>query len=183
MEQAIRKSKANYYKKLSPEEKADIKSNREHDKYMREREKEQKAFKKQQKILNKRELLILEFMLKSGVLYYHHGKSTPMEAEIKKQISKIKEGFDWKEYNPYIWNYQGQGNNYMSRCLLGNLYTSGKTNFATIYDVPLDGTYKFVITDSGQRGSGSFDYIKPVLVSETVEVPYVNPGAFPPINY
>jgi len=169
MEKAYRKSQREYQKSLSPEE--------------RERQKQNKVYDKQMREDQKRELAILEFMVKTDVLYYHHGRSESMAGKAKSQITKIKKTGRYDERNSYIWNYYGEGNNTMSRSLLGNLFNSGSTDFETIYDVPLDGTYKFVVWDSGQRGLGSFDYIKPVKVEEQVKVPYVSPGAFPPISY
>lgn len=168
---------------LSPEEKQRQKENRAYDKQQRENLKQEKLQKKEAKILAKREMVILKFMLKTDVHYFHHKTSDSLKSKIKKQIDVLKETGEAKQRDPYIWNYQGEGNNYMFRSQLGNLYSPGDTEFDVIHEVPLDGSYIFVVIDSGQRGLGAFDYIKPVKAETEVNVPYVNPGAFPPISY
>lgn len=169
-----------WLKSLSPEEQAEHKQRVKWAKEDRLREKESKLIAKQTKLDNKRELNILKFMLKHDVLYYHHNTSDSSKTKILKQIEAVKRGDGHKEYDSYIWNYQGEGKNYMSRCLLGNIFSSSE--FETIYDVPLDGTYSFHIYDSGQRGLGSFNRIKAEKVEVKPLVPYVNPGALIPIT-
>lgn len=166
--------------KLTVEEKAELKFNRESNKNRRIYEKEQKLKEKELKLKVKRELIVLNFMLKNDVMYHHHGRQDSTKRTITSAITKVKEINHYQEYDPYIWNYQGQGKNMTSISLLGNLFNSSE--FETIYDVPLDGSYMFVIYDSGQRGLGTFNYIKPVLVEKTFEAPNVNPGGFPPIT-
>ena len=61
-------------------------------------------------------------------------------------------------------------------------YLFSSDEFESIYDVPLDGSYIFSIFDSGQRGLGSFNYIRVTKTENEIIVPYVNPGAFPPIT-
>lgn len=182
MEKAYRKNQRDYINSLSPEEKEKRKRNAKFDKENREYAKAEKLKIKQEKALAKKELEILNFMLKTDVLFYHHGKSSSMRSLILEQIKGLKTNGNAKVYDPYIWNYQGECNNYTFRSNLGCLF-SGGNNFKTTHDVPLDGSYKFVINDSGQRGLGSYDYIKAVKIDEEVKIPYVNPGAFPPIAY
>jgi hypothetical protein len=171
-------SKAKY--KQTPEEKAESKQRREWDREERKRLKLEKEESRKNKIAIKTELAILRFMLKTDVLYYHHGKQDSMKSVIKTTIQEIKETEQIKEYNGYVWNYLGEGNNYLPKCQLGNLFSSDE--FETIYDVPLDGSYIFSIFDSGQRGLGSFNYIRVTKTENEIIVPYVNPGAFPPIT-
>jgi len=130
---------------------------KENFKYYKLQEKERKLYEKTEKQNIKRELSVLKFMQKNDVKYYHHSTEDSMLKKINEHIEAIKNGSRWCIYDPYIWNYQGEGNNYTSRCLLGNLWYS-ISGFESIYDVPLDGTYKFFITDSGQRGCGSYNY-------------------------
>lgn len=174
------KRRREYLKSLTPEEKLEIKLNREYDKERRKEEKLEKQRLKLLKLNNKREITVLKFMLKNDVLYYHHGEADSMKKEIEKQLTLMKEGKDFQEYHPYIWNYQGEGKNYLSRCKLGCIFSSSE--FDEIYDVPLDGTYRFEIYDSGERGLGSFNRITAKKVEEPVKVPYVNPGAIIPIT-
>lgn len=127
----------------------------------------------------KRELKILKFMLKNDVLYYHHDRQDSMKKAILLAIDKIKQKSQYEEYNSYIWNYLGQGNDYAPFSWLGCRFLS--PDFKTIYDVPLDGTYKFHIYDSGQRGLGSFNILTTTKVEDVPNVPKVNPGALPQI--
>lgn len=150
---------------------------RAEDRIRRKQEKENIKIKKQNL---KRELNVLEFMLKNDVKYLHHGKIDSFSDTIKKQIQKLKKKEIYEEYNSYVWNYQGDGNNYMSLCLMGNLWRHSE--FKTIYDVPLDDTYCFHVYDSGQRGLGSFNHITAKKVNKNVIAPYVNPGAIIPIT-
>jgi len=153
---------------------------REHRLYRKEQimyEKEEKRLEKERKKNVKRELAVLLFMKKNDVKYYHHGRADSLLSEINEHITCLKsKKASWNVYDPYIWNYQGEGKNYTSRCLLGNLWND--SIFPTIYDVPLDGTYIFAVTDSGSRGLGSYNYIKAVPIEEDVHVPKVNPGGF-----
>lgn len=176
-----RPTKAKYKApKLSAEEKLERAQRRQWDKEDRERLKLEKSRQREQKQANKIELAILNFMLKTDVLYYHHGRSESMKNTIKSKIESVKETGRNTEYDPYIWNYQGEGKNYMPKCQMGNIFSS--SDFDTIYEVPLDGTYIFSIFDSGQRGLGSFNRITATKVEKQFNAPYVNPGAFPPVT-
>lgn len=168
---------------FSKEAKAERASDRAWRKLDRENKKIERERVKADKALLKKELEVLNFMLKNDVIYYHHNQQESMIPSIKKviEILKSKDLTDIKKYHPYIWNHQGEGNNYMLRSQLDNIFSSGE--FKSIHDVPLDGTYKFTIKDSGQRGLGSFDYMYAEPVEAEVKVPYVNPGGFPPISY
>lgn len=169
--------------KISKEEIEEAKAYRLYRKEQIAYEKEEKAKVKLRKFNIKRELLVLNFMKKHDVKFYHHSKCDSMLSNINEHIVALKDNnANWCVYDPYIWNYQGEGYNYTSRCLLGNLWSSS-SEFPTIYDVPLDGTYKFVITDSGSRGLGSYNYIQAIKVEEEVYVPKVNPGAFRPFGF
>ena len=164
--------------KLTKEEKEYQRSCREYDRECRQREKEERKEKKLNRQNVKRELAVLAFMKKNDVKFYHHGREDSMLKTINNHIEQLKKpNASWQIYDPYIWNYQGEGRNYTSRCLLGNLWSRSE-GFETIYDVPLDGSYKFYITDSGSRGLGSYDYIQAAKVDEPVYVPKVNPGGF-----
>ena len=167
-----------WLKTLSPEEKAERKQNAAWAKEDRANDKKHKAALREQKQNNKHELNILKFMLKNDVMYFHHGSSESMKKTIQKQIDYLIKREEHTEYDPYIWNYYGKGKNRMSLCLLGCLWSGP----GTIYDVPLDGTYKFHIYDSGQRGLGSFNRITATKVENAVVVPHVDPGAFIPIT-
>jgi hypothetical protein len=173
------------YVKYKPT-KEELESARAHRLWRREQatyDKEERRWNKENKLNIKRELAVLLFMKKNDVGYYHHGRMDSMLSEINDHIKRLKEpDAKWQVYDPYIWNHQGEGNNTTSRCLLGNLW-SGGGEFETIYDVPLDGTYKFAITDSGSRGLGSYNYIKAVKADEETYVPTVNPGAFRPFGF
>lgn len=142
------------------------------------REKKAKIEKTQHKKNVARELAILNFMLKNEVLFHHHGVKDSCEPEIKKRIDWLKKDNIFQEYDSYIWNYQGEGYNYMPLSWLGFIFNS--VDFKSIYDVPLDGSYEFYAYDSGRRGLGSFSYIATVKNNKNIEVPKVNPGGFPP---
>jgi len=103
-----------------------------------------------------------------------------MDETIKKKIQIAKDNGKYTEYNPYIWNYQGEGKNYMPLSHLGCIWMS--STFETIYDVPLDGTYEFYINDSGQRGLGSFNSINCKKVEVNINIPKVSPGSLIPIT-
>jgi hypothetical protein len=168
------------YVKYKPtrEEIEQNKRNRKYDKEQREYAAEERKENRIRKQNVKREIAVLKFMLKNDVKFYHHSTESSMLETIKRHLEALKEpDARWNVYDPYIWNRQGEGNNTTSRCLLGNLWDRTE-DFETIYDVPLDGTYKFVITDSGSRGLGSYNYIRANKVDEEVYVQKVNPGAF-----
>jgi hypothetical protein len=155
------------------------KEEKQRDKENRQYQREQNKAEKEHKALVRRELKILRYMLKTDVLYHHHNTTDSLKKDILKQIEYLKERDNYKEYHPYVWNYTPSS--YMSLCLLGNLWSS-TSEFATIYDVPLDGSYIFYVYDSGQRGLGSFDYMKAKRVNVETKVPYVNPGNIIPIT-
>lgn len=161
------------YPKRTPEEIANNKYRREENaKIKKEGIEHRKKINREKKILN--------FMLKTDVLFFHHGRSDSLKAKIERGLRILKDNNQWAEYHPYIWNRQGEGKNYMSLCLLENIFSSNE--FESIYDVPLDGTYKFSVYDSGERGLGSFNRITATKVESEVKVPYVNPGAIIPIT-
>ena len=166
--------------KLSPEEKQYEKEAKEFRKWRREEDKKEKQIAKNTKIACDRELAVLQYMLSTGVLYYHHGTKDPETATIQDKIDSVKNENKHVEYHPYIWNHQGEGENYMPKCQLGYLWSS--LEFDTIYDVPLDGTWIFHAYDSGQRGLGVFHYLTATKIEEEVDVPYVDPGGFPQIT-
>lgn len=176
------------------EQKAEDAQNRIYDRERRAEKKRYKEYVKEQKVLAKRELAILEYMKKTDVLHHHHGQKDSMQKEIDKQILIIKECLkiknsdegiyrphSWaKEYDSYIWNYQGEGDNYMWRSLLHCLWRGGE--FETIHDVPLNGEFIFYTYDSGERGLGSFDRMSVIHVSDIPTVPKVSPGSIIPIT-
>jgi hypothetical protein len=167
-------------KALSPEEKAQRKSNREYDREQRLRDKEEKEYQRNQKIKVKTELELLNYMLNNDTRYYHHKTFDSLKETIAETILWVKKSGNSLVRDSYVWNYYGEGNNFMSAALLHNLWDGGEL-FKTIYDVPLDGTYQFYVVDSGTRGLGSFDYMR---CTKTVAiVPQVNPGGFPPTTY
>jgi DNA repair exonuclease SbcCD ATPase subunit len=174
------KQREREHRKYMEETKEERKINREYDRRERQRVKEAKAEQKAEKIRVKREIELLQFMLKNDTRYYHHGRSDSLNKEIQQRLDRMKEDKRHDEYNNYIWNYQGEGKNYMPKSQLGYLW--GSSEFNTIYDVPLDGSYVFYTYDSGQRGCGSFDYITVKKVEVKATVPYVNPGGFPQIT-
>ena len=170
--------------KLSTEEKEQKRLWKIYDRRQREYDKQVRQEKRKRNKLRKREIEVLKFMLKTDVLYYHHGSSESMMKSIKEELTILKNPNEkYDRYNAYIWNYQGAGHNTLPRCQFDCIYKPGDTEFETIYDVPRDGSYRFVIYDSGQRGSGSFNYIKPVKVEKTFEPPKVNPGGIVPLFY
>lgn len=177
-------SRNDYYKTLSKEQKteyrASLAKDRENAKWLRSEEKLIKEHAKETRFNIKRELGILKFMLKTDVMYNHHGRSESMKNGIAKKILSIKENKTYTEYHPYFWNYSKDESSYMPKSLLGNIFNSH--DFESIYEVPLDGSYKFEIYDSGQRGMGSFNYITAIKVEDKFEAPYVNPGALNPIT-
>lgn len=127
----------------------------------------------------KRELAILKFMLKTDVPYLHHGRTDSMKTEIENAIARVGYSDNHLEYDSYFWNYNTAKSSYMPISQLGCLW---RGDFDTIYDVPLDGTYKFHIYDSGSRGMGSMNHITCEKVEAEIKAPYVNPGAFVPIT-
>jgi len=172
------KSRREYMKSLSDEDKEYLKQRRIWDKEDREAKKLENLHIKAQKICNAMELDILLLMKKQDVMYLHHGQQESMMSNIDKTITKLKKDKTlYQEYDQYIWNYQGEGKNYLPICQFGCIFNSRE--FKTIYNVPLDGSYKFHIYDSGQRGLGSFNYITATKVEIEDKAPFVNPGGFP----
>lgn len=145
-------------------------------------EKEERKRLREKNKLIKREKGILKYMIKYGLEYHHHNKVDLYKKDvIKMVIEEIDRTGSHEEYNSYIWNYQGEGNNYIPRSQFGCRW-SITNEYETIYDVPLDGRYKFVIYDSGERGLGSFNYIKVVMREMDFVAPKVNPGGIIPIT-
>jgi hypothetical protein len=172
------KASRDYIKSIGREE---YERQREHRKWEREYAKREREANRDLRGKLKREKEVLTFMLKNDVLYYHHNRSESMMEDIEKALNKVKIDKKHQEYDPYIWNRQGEGNNYIPLCQFGNIF-SNVDGFGSIYEVPLDGTYKFYIYDSGQRGLGSFNYITAKKVEQELKVPHVNSGGFPPIT-
>lgn len=198
-----------YYYDLSPEEKKEYrerqKEQKENTKYWKEEKKRVQKLNKENIALAQRELAVLEYMSKTGVLNYHHGQADYNGKEVLSEIEEVKKiftqrkefnlmkknrepGFNsdhsqlsatHKVYHPYIWNYQ-DGDSYMSRCLLGKLWRHSE--FKTIYDVPLDGTWTFYAYDAGERGLGSFSRISAHRKEEEPKIRVVNPGLLRPIT-
>ena len=128
--------------------------------------------------LKTRERKILTFMKKTGVEYHHHDRVEMVD--INFFIERLKHEDSHTSYDPYYWNHSG-GTSQMPIALLGRLWSSC-AEFETMYDVPLDGTYRFQCYDSGQRGLGSFGRITAIKVEEPAYVPHVEPGAMVPIT-
>ena len=166
------RSRREYIKSIGKEE---YERQQEYKRWDREQAKREREEKRILRANLKREKAVLTFMKKNDVMYHHHGRKESMMDEIKSALGKIKEG-EYQEYDPYIWNRQGEGNNYLPLCQFGNIF-SGTSEFETIYDVPLDGTYKFYIYDSGERGLGSFNRITAKKVEQETKVPYVHSGS------
>jgi hypothetical protein len=135
-------------------------------------EREQARKDREHKRLVNRELKVLKFMKKTGVLYYHHNKVDSWANSIKSIIEQVKEE---KRYHIYEWT-TGE---HVPFCHIGCRFRSNE--FDSIYDVPLDGSYIFQAYDSGERGLGAKDRLTAVKVEEKPYVPYVNPGAIIPI--
>ena len=165
---------------FSTEQKAQHKKDRESDRYWKNEQKEQKAFQTDLKKKIRHELEVLKFMLKTDVFDHHHNRVDSRKVEIIAAITKVKDKNIYQEYHPYVWNRYGEGKNYMSICLFSNLWSSSE--FDTIYDVPLDGSYIFYSYDSGERGLGSFGRMSAKKVEQETRVPFVNPGALIPIT-
>jgi len=171
-------------RQLTKEQKAE---NSLHAKWRRDdnrRDKERKAELQISKANAKRELAILLFMEKTDVLDHHHSRTDSLLTRIIHNINtiklSIKEGNPkHTEYDPYIWNHNSNGSSFMPISQLGCLW---RGPFDTIYDVPLDGTYKFHTYDSGERGSGSFHRITADKVEVEVKAPFVSPGSLIPIT-
>lgn len=179
------------YPKLTEEE-------RENRRYWREEKKRVKESNKEVRANHRREMKVLNLMKKQDVLYHHHSSEDSLLSSINTAIQLIKEQnkenielnrdeyYDEKyitdvsqKYDPYIWNYQD--GNTLPLCQFGCIWSS-VDGFTSIYDVPLDGTYRFHIYDSGQRGLGSFNRITATKIETKVIPPKVNPGAFPPVT-
>ena len=114
----------------------------------------------------KRELKLLKFMLKNDVFFYHHSTKDSIKNEIIEAIDFLKRYNKFEDRNGVL-------------SLFGNIWRNNE--FETIYDVPLDGTYIFYIYDSGQRGLGSCNIIT-ASKKDSINIPYVNSGSFPPIK-
>lgn len=168
-------------KALTPEEREKeklAKARKKEDEYWRKKNiKDAKLADKKFNSEKKRELKLLKFMLKTDVLYHHHGKQDSSVKTIKSRIERIKERNKYTEYDPYGWNWDLS---YPGLSLLGCIWSS--SFFESIYDVPLDGSYIFYIYDSGERGSGSKNRMTAKKVDVAPYVPYVNPGAIIPIT-
>ena len=174
------KQQREWFKSLTPEEREQRKQSIKEQRIYAAYDKQQRKEERERNKLNKRELRILKFMKKQNTQYHHHGTTSSMMKEIEERIKSFETRPYHKEYDPYIWNYQGEGNSYMPKSQLGRIWRSNEFN--SIYDVPLDGTYRFYSYDSGQRGLGSFDYISAEKVEKQIKVPHVNPGALIPIT-
>ncbi len=170
------KAYRDYLSSLSPEGLEEYKYNKECDKARRKEARREKEELKTQKILNKRELAILEYMKASGVLYYHHSKSDKLFESLDKGREYIKSEGTHLVYHPYFWNHNEKQSSYMPVCLLGRLWNH--SDFTSIYDVPLDGSWIFYAYDAGERGLGSFQRISAYLKGELPYAPNVYPGYF-----
>jgi hypothetical protein len=164
-------------KQTSPKLSAEEKESRA---YWRAENKRQREYDKLNRFNLRRELNILKFMLQTDVKDHHHGRAHSTVARIKDALERVKTSGKYSQYDPYIWNRQGEGKNYMPVCQFHCIFSH--KDFDSIYDVPLDGTYHFQIYDSGERGLGSFNRITAIKVEEPVYVPFVNPGALIPIT-
>ena len=140
-----------------------------HMKFMKEERKEARVL----KLEIKRELSILKYMLKTGVICRHHNQEVSERKEIEAAIVRVKEGRH-KYYEEYSSHYKVDS--MLGESHLGHIWNHSEFN--TIYDVPLDGSYIFHSYDSGIRGSGSRFYLTATKVSEKFEVPHVDPGGF-----
>ena len=138
----------------------------------REIDREEKRQAKEKRLNLQREKAVLKFMSKTGVLFHHHGLSDSLKEEIEKRLKRIQENGNYQEYNQY--------KGLLPLSQLGCLFSSKE--FQSVYDVPLDGTYKFEVYDSGERGLGSFRRMTVIKVEEKFQAPYVNPGAIIPIT-
>ncbi len=176
---AASRSHRAYLKTLSPEALAEYKDNQRWKKEERARERARKEEEKKHKALIARELSVLEFMKRTGFYYYHHGAVDNIEDLVERAIKRVKEG-EWQEYNLYAWLHQIDKSNYMSICQFGKLWRHSE--FDSIYDVPLDGSWLFYSYDSGERGAGAFHRISAYKKDEKPKLPFVNPGGFPPIT-
>jgi hypothetical protein len=163
-------------KGMTKEQKAAWKQDNEDRRRYRKAEREQAAEERQQRARVKRELGILKFMLKTDVLYNHHGRADSLKGSITEAIEWVKRTGRHTHYHSYIWNYQDSS--YMPYSWLGCIFRSSE--FETIYDVPLDGTYVFYTYDSGQRGLGSFNRMTVRKVETVASIPTVNPGGIIP---
>jgi hypothetical protein len=134
---------------------------------VRAAERERRAEERRHRANLKREIRVMRSMLKVGVVYQHHGRVDDATESVRERIDQMGAELrpHWQVYEPYFWNYDAGRSSYNSRCLLGNLWDRS-CGFDTIYDVPLDGTYRFVIYDSGQRGLGSYNYMGAVKVEK-----------------
>jgi hypothetical protein len=143
---------------------------KENDDYAKAQRKEIREAKKEKK----REIDILKFMKKTKVEHHHHGTTELIkELDILCAIASAEEG----QLATYDYDAVTRS---VPMCQLGNLWNH--EDFQSIYNVPLDGSYRFIVYDSGHRGCGARDYITAVSVTEKPKIPEVNPGGFPPIT-
>jgi len=143
---------------------------KENDDYAKAQRKEVREAKK----AKKREIDILKFMQKTTVEHRHHSTTELIpNLDILCAIASAECG------QLTTCDYDAATRS-VSMCQLGNLWNH--PDFLTIYNVPLDGTYRFIVYDSGHRGCGARDYITAVSVTEDPIIPKVNPGGFPPIT-
>lgn len=175
-----REAHKKYLSSLTPGQLAEYKQNKIWEAESRKRSAAEKAAKVQHNKKIKREKTLLKFMLKNDVLSYHHGQADSKLKEIKIQLDILTKRNTYREYDPYVWNRLGEGNNHLPLSHMGCLWRSNE--FETIYDVPLDGSYTFYIYDSGERGLGSFSRITACKKGENPFVPKVNPGGIPQIT-
>lgn len=168
-----------WLKSLTPEQRLAHKQDIEQQKKYRQYDREERKRVLESKKKVAREMKILKFMLKTDVLYLHHGQKDSMKKEIHQRIDSLKNSGNHLEYDSYYWNYNEAQTSYMPLSQLRCLWYG---NFDSIYDVPLDGTYRFHIYDSGARGLGSMNHITCEKVEVEVKAPYVNPGALIPIT-
>jgi len=174
---AYRKRERERKAALSPEQREAEKQEALDRKAWKKHEREEKRQATEARKLITRERKILTFMKKTKVEYHHHSKVDIID--ITPHLEKLKRNESHTSYDSYYWNHSG-GSSQMPIALLGFLWSS--SDFDSMYDVPLDGSYKFQCYDSGQRGLGSFGRITAVKVEEEAYVPFVNPGALIPIT-
>jgi hypothetical protein len=140
-------------------------------------DKQIKQHQREQKNMFAEEQRIIQFMKKTGVEYHHHSKKDLIDMKpILKELNRQKPIFKTADGPTDYWaTFHGRG-----LALLDCNWSSSE--FETIYDVPLDGTYIFQIYDSGHRGYGSKNNITAIETGRQPYVPYVNPGAIIPIT-
>ena len=127
-----------------------------------------------------KELAILQFMYEDGDLtrHFHHGESNPLKMEIGHRIEVMLNLGTTTEFNEYAAS-RNSGDSQLPLSQLGCLWRHDK--FPSIYDVPLDGTWRFFTYDSGERGLGAFNRISAFDAKALPAITKVYPGEFPPI--